>query len=322
MFTWLWQLRSTNSTQFYIVIVFRLILSVQFTRSETSKLDFIVNAYTAENEEEYFKSFDDRTDTNGNDKKDEAGTSSSACQGDSGKAHVTGMAHATAPIDKDVQLVLDMLPDLEVGFIQKLLSRYDNVETAIAAYLEGNIPPDLDETVAQDLAAETPPATNDDESIIDALVASNLNDGVRITGGHMKTKSVKRKTEKRILDDRADIKDFHERHYEYGYISEDDVFDNPNQYDDEYDDSYDAMVESETKSFAKIIRGQRVVNDLVDEVESESGDDDRPGQSAEQRDKTRDFCENPETIRARWAQHREAKFASKRPQKAPSKPAR
>lgn len=234
------------------------------------------------------------------------------------------MAHAAAaataaPIDKDVQLVLDMLPDLAVSFVQKLLSRYENVETAIAAYLEGNIPPDLDETVAQEFADEAPPPTDSDAGISDALAACSLKDD-RLAGGHMKTKSVKRKAEKRILDDKSDIKDFHARHYEYGYVSEDDVYGNPNEYDDEYDDSYDAMAESESRSFAKIIKGQRVVNDLVDEVDDESESSDDAGQAAGHRDKSRDFCENPEAVRARWAQHREAKFANKRPQKAPNRP--
>lgn len=278
--------------------------------SETPKLDFIVNAYSAENEDEYLKSFANQIDSNGNDKKDEAGTSSTAM---SSQCDNIIPPQATDPIDNNVQCVLTLLPDLNVHFIQKLLSRYESVEAAVSAYLEGNIPPDLDETFQGEIESE-PNAPAD--GVSDALEAIQLNDGTQLATAHIKTKSIRRKTEKRILDDKSDIKDFHKRHYEYGYISEEEMYSKANEYDDEYDDSYDALAESESKSFAKILRVQNVKNDLVDEVDDESSDDDKP---SEQRDKSRDFCENPEAVRARWAQHREAKYGAKRPAKAPPK---
>lgn len=297
--------------QIAIVIVFRSrtrFLVIHFYHSETSKLDFIVNAYSAENEDEYLKSFANQIDSNGNDRKDEAGTSSigMSSQGD----NVTA-SQAAAPIDNDVQCVQALLPDLDVHFIRKLVSRYENVEAAVSAYLEGNIPPDLDETFQNDIEAEANPPN---DGVSDTLGTMYLDDGTQIASAHIKTQAIKRKTEKRILDDKSEIKDFHKRNYEYGYISEDDMYGNPNEYDDEYDDSYDAMAESESKSFAKILKEQRGKNDFVDEVDDESSDDNQP---TEQRDKSNDFCENPEAVRARWAQHREAKYANKRPSKAP-----
>lgn len=268
-----------------------------------------MNAYTAENEEEYLGAFNNQVDTESNDKKDKAGTSNNG-QGDA------SVSHRSEPIEKNVQCVLDVLPHLKINFVQALLSRYENADTAIAAYLEGNIPPDLSEALQDSDKNQSKLVGN----VADATTVSALNTDIRITGAHIKSKPIRRKAEKSILDDKSDIKEFHTRHYEYGYVSEDDGFGKPNEYDDEYDDSYDALVESESRSFAQIIKRQQITNDLVDEVEdnddSESADD---GQPSERRDGSKDFCENPEAVRARWAQRRDAKYGKQRPPTQPSK---
>lgn len=262
-----------------------------------------MSAYTAENEEEYIGAFNNQVDAKINDKKDKAGTSNN------GQGHAS-VSHRSEPVEENVQCVLDVLPHLEITFVQALLSRYENTDAAIAAYLEGNIPPDLSEPL-QNLDTNQ---SNLVENVSDAMIAGGLNTDIRITGAHIKSKKIRRKAEKSILDDKSDIKEFHTRNYEYGYISEDDGYANPNQYDDEYDDSYDALVESESRSFAQIIKRQQVTNDLVDEIE-----DNEDSESEDDRDGSKDFCENPEIVRARWAQHREAKYGKQRPSTQPSK---
>lgn len=206
----------------------------------------------------------------------------------------------------DIQSVLDVLPHLTVEFVRKLLTRYDDTESAIAAVLEGNLPPDL-----MDTNANVQQTVNDEPVKKHTEIMEKLNLGSEdreIVNIKLKTQIVRPKAEKRFLDDKSAIKDFHARNIEHGYVDDD--------YDDEYDDSYDAVVETESKAMS-VLKKTGAIDVLVDEIDDneESDADEETTNTNGQRDKSRDFCENPELARERWARNREAKYGNKRPQK-------
>lgn len=216
---------------------------------------------------------------------------------------------SAVPIENEVQNVLDVLPHLGAAFVRKLLSRYDNTESAIAAVLEGNLPPDLDES-NPDLVKESPMKEPKPNQQIDDMtkslndVALGINESIKIIIKGDKRQADRPKQEKRVLNDKSHIHDLKTRYQEYGYVSE-------NEYDDEYDDSYDALAESETKSAAKLLRKSGAMNVVVDEVDEESEEDEDHGTDG--RDKTRDFCENPEAARERYAQRHMSRFPNRAP---------
>lgn len=202
-----------------------------------------------------------------------------------------------------IQSVLDVLPHLTVEFVRKLLTRYDDTESAIAAVLEGNLPPDLMDTNSNNQKTVDEPVEKRTE------VLQQLNSGAEgreIVDIKLKTQVVRPKAEKRFLDDKSAIKDFHARNIEHGYVDDD--------YDDEYDDSYDAVVETESKSMS-VLKKTGAINILVDEIDDseESDSNEETTDTNGQHDKARDFCENPELARERWARNREAKYGNKRP---------
>lgn len=209
------------------------------------------------------------------------------------------------PTEIEVQNVLDVLPHLEVSFIRKLLVRYDNTESAIAAVLEGNLPPDLVQTDSQITESIADEGIKKCSKLMEKTTLDP--EGREII--KIKSQVIRPKAEKRFLDDKSAIKEFHMRNIEHGYV------DMVDEYDDEYDDSYEAVVESESKTM-KILKNTGAINDLVDEVgdsdESESSDE-VTTEGAEHRDRNRDFCENPELIRERWARNRVAKYGNTRP---------
>lgn len=267
------------------------------------KIDFVVQGYTSS------KAPVIKTE------KDAAIGASSSSSGAAGSSSASGSSSSkvVGPSEIDIQNVLDVLPHLEVSFIRKLLARYDNTESAIAAVLEGNLPPDLDETIHLDSPIIEKKLDEPIQQITEMMENHKLNPNDReIVNIKIKSQVVRPKAEKRFLDDKSAIKEFHARNIEHGYV------DMVDEYDDEYDDSYDAVVESESKA-RTILKNTGAINLLVDEVEdseeSESGDEDTA--SGEQRDKSRDFCENPEAARERWARNREAKYGNKRPPPRP-----
>lgn len=247
------------------------------------KIDFIVKAYVTGTVAPIVKS-----------KAEQPGPSASSSSSSSSKV----VDHS----EIEIQNVLDVLPHLEVTFVRKLLSRYDNTESAIAAVLEGNLPPDLMQT---DL--------NEDKTIEEPSKASSLASNPEdreIVNVKLKSQIVRPKAEKRFLDDKSAIKEFHARNIEHGYV------DMVDEYDDEYDDSYDAMVESESRT-KSILKKTGAINEIVDEVDDsdDSETDDDATETNAQRDRSKDFCENPEAVRDRWARNRDAKYANKRPTK-------
>lgn len=260
------------------------------------KLDFVVRGYTTGKTEPMTK----------------AETKIKTAAPSTSSSHGAGASSNSITVNVsgiEIQNILDVLPHLEVPFVRKLLTRYENAESAIAAVLEGNLPPDLDESIQID----SPKIEQKNEAVnqcTDMMEKHNLAvDDREILNIKIKSQVVRPKAEKRFLDDKSAIKEFHARNIEHGYV------DMADEYDDEYDDSYDAVVESESRAMTKILKKTGAINELVDEVEDsdESESDDEDTQPSQHREKNRDFCENPEVARERWARNREAKYGNRPP---------
>lgn len=210
------------------------------------------------------------------------------------------------PIQKEIQNVLDVLPHLESSFVRKLLTRYENTESAISAVLEGNLPPDLDTAVDIQLVEEieSKPSISTIQEVTNLMkqIDFNIDENTKVISKERRIQAIRPKLEKRILDDKSHIKDLQERYVEYGYVTDD--------YDDEYDDSYDALTESETKSVTKNLRHSGALDSIMDDVDDDESDS-NDEEISSGRDTRNDFCENPEAVRERWAQHRQAKYGSK-----------
>lgn len=253
-------------------------------------MDFIKQAYTAENENFRIKNV--------------GASSSGACSSGACSSGSNTAGECSMPLDpkeKEVQNILDVLPDLDVAFVRKLLTRYESTELAIAAVLEGNLPPDLDSTNNIEAPMNDKKPSVQIEKTTSAMDVLNLGANTQIASKHIKSQTIKSKAEKRFLNDKSSIKEFHMRNIEYGYVD----------YDDDFDDSFD----EESKTATKILKNTGVINEMVDEIIESSEEDDEKTDPSQQRDNSRDFCENPEVIRERWARNREAKYGNKRPPK-------
>lgn len=204
--------------------------------------------------------------------------------------------------------------------MKKLLLRYDNTELAIAAVLEGNLPPDLDACDKTEIYI--PPDYEENLLMETGIRRINVFDGdeydVRINErprGIIKTGKGfpgQPKTAKDLLDDKSHVKELKSRYEQYSL-----VMDNCD-YDDEYDDSYDAITESESKKTAKKPQSMRdvLVDEAEDDEESEDDDNDiQENQNVEIYKKNPlNFCENPEDVRARYEQKRQQKFGGPKKQ--------
>lgn len=249
--------------------------------------------------------------------------------------------------DKEIQNVLDVLPYLERIVVEKLLQRYENAELAISAVLEGNLPPDLQEL------QDNPTASVPVKSLPASVESSSPTKATKQTGkfkdlgfGDDDSVIIKRskgfpgqpRNLKAMLDDKTHVRSLKTRYQEYGYVSE-------NEYDDEYDDSYDALAESETKhlrSQGKPPANSFIANELQDDdnYDDEDDDDDEDevdprtdgqtnvvvagssksggasvGGLSSYKDKSKDFCENPELVRERRAQNWNNKMSARAPRK-------
>lgn len=256
------------------------------------KVDFILQAFTAENEE-FLKSFVDRAG---------ATEESAANFEEPGTEPTSSKKNAKPSVETDVQNVLDILPHLERQFVVKLLSRYENAEQAIAAVLEGNLPPDLDgsnpETGGSPEKHQQPEESNI-EQVTKLLDDIGIDQRTTIIIKGDKRQPMRQKNVKKVLDDKTHVREWKSRYEELAYV--------PENYEDEYDDSYDAMAESETKSVNQHLKHSGFHN-AVNDDDSESDDSDGPGNG---RDTKRDFCENPEAVRERYAQMRNNRYPQK-----------
>lgn len=217
--------------------------------------------------------------------------------------------------NEQIQEVLNIFPHLTTDFVEKLLLRYESTEKAIAEYLEGNLPPDLIENEASSsddlsIAQRTPsispiPSTSqavkDNEFLDQFKFADNskviVKMGKGFPGGHRNASS--------LLDDKSHIHSLKDRYESYGLVAE-----NENEYDDEYDDSYDGMTESESKSHRRAVNVS-AKDFVVDEEDDDEEEEDQDPTDENFRDKSKDFCENPEAIRERLARNRYSKFVAR-----------
>lgn len=218
--------------------------------------------------------------------------------------------------NEQIQEVLNIFPHLTTAFVEKLLQCYETTEKAIAEYLEGNLPPDLIEnegcsssdvlSVAKHTPSISPiPSTSNAAKDNEFLDQFNFADNSKVIvkmgkgfpGGHRNASS--------LLDDKSHIHSLRDRYEAYGIVVE-----NENEYDDEYDDSYDGMTESESKSHRKAVNV--IAKDfVVDEEDDDEEEDDQDPNDENYRDRSKDFCENPEVIRERLARNRYSKFVAR-----------
>lgn len=203
--------------------------------------------------------------------------------------------------DMEASQIQDLFPHLGDGFIRKLLTRYDQSELAIAAIIEGNLPPDM-----QDMDQTEPHIPEDPRDAVfketgvhrtnvfagDALDVMT-NDQLSCTVKYKGITVGAPRNVAELLNDKTHIKETRQRYEEYTMV--------PEGYDDEYDDSYDAMAESESKSRKSRSAGKEVVFD------ESSSEEEAEEEEAMSRAKNA-FCENPEAIRARREQAWQAKF--------------
>lgn len=218
-------------------------------------------------------------------------------------------------ITEEVNQVLDLLPHLGDGFIHRVLDRYNSPESAVTAILEGNLPPDLAD--ADQTEVYIPPDIRDQIYLETGNQRLNIYDGDKYdimtqdnpeciikTGKGFPGQP---KTAKQLLDDKSYVREMKSRYQEYSLVEED------KEYEDEYDDSYEALADSETKS-KKMASANNVIADEVDDDESEGElvESKTETDKQTQRDKSRDFCENPADIRARYEARRNM-FLQKRP---------
>lgn len=225
------------------------------------------------------------------------------------------MALPVSNSNEQIQEVLNIFPHLTTDFIEKLLQRYESTEKAIAEYLEGNLPPDLieneafsfdDSSKAQRTPSVSPiPSTSQAVSNDKFLDQFNFDDNSKVIVKMGKGFPGSHKNASSLLDDKSHIHSLKDRYEAYGLVVE-----NENEYDDEYDDSYDGMTESESKSHRKAVNVS--AKDFVVDEEDDDVDDEEDEQNDENyRDKSKDFCENPEAIRERLARNRYSKFVAR-----------
>ncbi|XP_055522359.1 activating signal cointegrator 1 complex subunit 2 [Wyeomyia smithii] len=281
---------------------------------DTFKMDFVQNAYCADEAENGLTN--GHSDTVPEDDESFGEAAGGVLEEEISKVadHSSTELKLTAEqqAEVDIQKVLDVLPHLGDGYVRKILSRYDNVEQAIAAVLEGNLPPDLAEadptepyipadkldTLFLETGIERLNVFDGDE--FDVLVHDEIK-GVMKKGKGMPGQA---KNLKEMLDDKSHIREMKDRYQEYTNICD--------EYDDEYDDSFDAMAESESRAKVRLTPAMR--NALVDELEDEDEEDE---QETEERSslamakKPLDFCENPELVRQRYEEKRQSKFQAR-----------
>ncbi|GAB0099409.1 activating signal cointegrator 1 complex subunit 2 [Sergentomyia squamirostris] len=278
-------------------------------KMDTFKADFILQAFLSADENKFEKlpkppKKQTQNHVNGREEVKDEGACALPFDGE------TGAAALPLNIDSQIRVVQDILPDLGDGFVRKLLARYDNTEHAIAAVLEGNLPPDLDECDKSEIYIPPDPQ----EQLYKETGVSRINvfDGddydVRIREkpkGIIKTGKGfpgQPKTATALLDDKSHIKELKSRYEQYSMVT--DTCD----YDDEYDDSYDALTESESKKTAK--KPQSMKDVLVDEVEDEDDEEEEFEEDQPKAKNPMNFCENPEDIRARYDQKRQLKYGN------------
>ncbi|XP_034671177.1 activating signal cointegrator 1 complex subunit 2 [Drosophila subobscura] len=228
-------------------------------------------------------------------------------------------------IDLEVSAVLDVLPDLGMGFIRDLLTRYENSEQAIAAILDDNLPPDLAAMDRQKVYV--PPDPQDKQQSQTGIRHYNVCDGDRYDVlTHDKPACIIKqgkglpggpRNAEQLLDDKRDVKQLKERYQQYAMVEESNHDDG--EYDDEYDDSYEALNEGQAPPVSLLRARMQAAaatpsHSAAYETQDQEEDDDYSSDSKSDKAAPRggaDFCENPEVIRARYQQRQMAKYGQR-----------
>ncbi|XP_037725068.1 activating signal cointegrator 1 complex subunit 2 [Drosophila subpulchrella] len=230
---------------------------------------------------------------------------------------------ATRDIDLEVTAVLDVLPDLGTGFIRRLLTRYENSEQAIAAILDDNLPPDLAQMDRREVFV--PPDPQDKLQRQTGVRHFNVHDGDRydVLTRDQPECIIKQgkglpgapRNAEQLLDDKSDMKQLKERYQQYAMVEETPL--ESGEYDDEYDDSYEALNEGQAPPVSLLrARLQGAASNSAYEAQDQVEDDDEESSNSGSDTETarrnnKDFCENPEVIRARYQQRQMAKYGQK-----------
>ncbi|EDW07667.1 activating signal cointegrator 1 complex subunit 2 [Drosophila mojavensis] len=228
---------------------------------------------------------------------------------------------AARDLDLEASAVLDVLPDLGMGFIRRVLTRYENSEQAIAAILDENLPPDLANVDKQEVYLPDDPQDKLQSQIgvrhynvhdgdkYDVLTTDNpqciIKKGKGLPGGP--------RNAEQLLDDKRDIGLMRQRYEQYSMVEETPL-ERGDEYDDEYDDSYEALNDGQApplsllreklqQASATAASSAFEAQDADEDNHAEASDDDN--MNATKRD---EFCENPELIRARYQQRQMAKY--------------
>lgn len=232
---------------------------------------------------------------------------------------------ATRDLDLEVAAVLDVLPDLGIGFIRSLLTRYDDSEQAIAAILDDNLPPDLAQMDRQ--KEYIPPDPQDKQQRQTGIRHFNVHDGDRydVLTRDQPECVIKQgkglpgapRNAEQLLDDKRDLAQLKLRYQQYALVEETPL--ESGEYDDEYDDSYEALNEGQAPPVSLLrAKLQAAASNTAYEAQDQEDDDDDDGESSGSGSDTEpakrnaaDFCENPEVIRARYQQRQLAKYGQR-----------
>ncbi|XP_017009227.2 activating signal cointegrator 1 complex subunit 2 [Drosophila takahashii] len=234
----------------------------------------------------------------------------------------TANGGAARDLDLEVTAVLDVLPDLGRGFIRRLLTRYENSEQAIAAILDDNLPPDLAQMDRQEVYV--PPDPQDKQQRLTGLRHYNVHDGDRydVLTRDQPECIIKQgkglpgapRNAEQLLDDKRDLEKLKERYQQYAMVEETPL--ESGEYDDEYDDSYEALNEGQAPPVSLLrARLQGAASNSAYEAQDQVEDDEESSGSGSDTEpakrNNRDFCENPEVIRARYQQRQMAKYGQR-----------
>uniref|UniRef100_A0A182UVX2 CUE domain-containing protein n=1 Tax=Anopheles merus TaxID=30066 RepID=A0A182UVX2_ANOME len=220
-------------------------------------------------------------------------------------------------VEQNVRYIMELLPDLAVEQVRKVVRAYDDVEQAVSVLLE------------QDNAASGPsggPSSGGDQPHIPAdpldefylrtgIDRLNIYDGDefdvmvndKVKGIIKKGKGMpgQPRTLTELLDDKSHIQQMRHFYRQYDLIAEQEPDD-----DDEYDDSFEAMAESESRH-VKVAKGAR--NALADTVDAESSEEEQESEEEQSeqganRNGAMAFCENPELARKRYEERLNSKY--------------
>lgn len=223
--------------------------------------------------------------------------------------------------------ILELFPSFGVGYIRRLLAFYDSSsEKVVSKILEGSLDSSFKDCDEQE--PYIPPEVPDKIFLTTGMERSNVTDGDKFDvlrneefkcdikkNGKFITKK-EPKTYHDLLNDKTNVKILKDRYQQYGLVAEVD------EYDDEYDDSYDVFADSEPKIHMHFHgkMSREMLPDTIDDLPESEESEEEPPASETSKNKTLDFCENPEAIRARREQQHQQKMAKKFPNRPQPEP--